>query len=160
LTSKIHLLADSGCRQLARVTSCGQRHDSLAFAPLMGQLRIARRGPGRLRTRPGRVLGDKAYSAAAIRAHLRRRNIKATIAQPAGQVASRRRRGSAGGRPPAFDPAACKQRNTVERAFGKLRQNRAAPRSTNVTSSGAEPSTSPRSGSGSATPSHDLQDTL
>jgi transposase len=33
--------------------------------------------------------------------------------------------GSAGGRPPAFGPAACKQRNTVERAFGKLRQHRA-----------------------------------
>jgi transposase len=28
-------------------------------------------------------------------------------------------------RPPAFDPAAYKQRNTVERAFGKLRQHRA-----------------------------------
>jgi transposase len=91
----------------------------------MGQLRIARRGPGRLRTRPGRVLGDKAYSSSAIRAHLRRRGIKATIPQPSGQVANRLRRGSAGGRPPAFDPAAYKQRNTVERAFGKLRQHRA-----------------------------------
>jgi hypothetical protein len=88
------------------VTSCGQRHDSLAFVPLMGQLRIARRGRGRPRTRPGRVLGDKAYSAAAIRAHLRRRCIKATISQPAGQAASRLRRGSAGGRPPVVDPAA------------------------------------------------------
>jgi len=46
LTSKIHLLADSGCRPLARVTSAGQRHDSLAFAPLTGQLKIARRCPG------------------------------------------------------------------------------------------------------------------
>ena len=125
LTSKIHLLADSGCRPLARVTSSGQRHDSLAFAPLMGQLRIARRGPGRPRTRPGRVLGDKAYSSSAIRAHLGRRRIKATIPQPADQVRARQRRGSSGGRPPAFDPAAYRQRNTVERAFGKLRQHRA-----------------------------------
>jgi transposase len=125
LTSKIHLLADSGCRTLARVTSSGQRHDSLAFAPLMGQLRIARRGPGRPRTRPGRVLGDKAYSSTAIRAHLRRRRIKATIPQPADQVRTRQRRGSSGGRPPAVDPAAYRQRNTVERAFGKLRQHRA-----------------------------------
>jgi transposase len=31
LTSKIHLLADSGCRPLARLTSAGQRHDSLAL---------------------------------------------------------------------------------------------------------------------------------
>jgi transposase len=107
------------------VTSSGQRHDSLAFEPLMGQLKIARRGPGRPRTRPGRVLGDKAYSSSAIRGHLRRRGIKATIPQPADQVASRLRRGRAGGRPPVFDPAAYKQRNTVERAFGKLRQQRA-----------------------------------
>jgi transposase len=30
-----------------------------------------------------------------------------------------------GGRPPVFDAAACKQRNTVERAFCHLRQHRA-----------------------------------
>ena len=125
LTSKIHLLADSGCRPLARVTSAGHRHDSLAFAPLMGRLRIARRGPGRPRTRPGRVLGDKAYSSAAIRAHLRRRTIKATIPEPADQVKNRVRRGSKGGRSPAFDAAAYKQRNVVERAFCQLRQHRA-----------------------------------
>ena len=125
LTSKIHLLADSGCRPLARVTSAGQRHDSLAFAPLMGQLKIARRCSGRPRTRPGRVLGDKAYSSSAIRAHLRRRGIKATIPEPADQARNRLRRGSRGGRPPAFDAAAYKQRNVVERAFCQLRQHRA-----------------------------------
>lgn len=116
LTSKVHLLADSGCRPLARVTSAGQRHDSLALVPLMGRLRIARRG---------RVLGDKAYSSAAIRAHLRSRGIKATIPEPADQVKNRLRRGSRGGRPPAFDAAAYKQRNVVERAFCQLRQHRA-----------------------------------
>jgi transposase len=116
---------DSGCRPLARVTSAGQRHDSLAFGALMGQLRVARRGRGRPRTRPGRVLGDKAYSSAAIRAHLRRRRIKATIPEPADQMKNRLRRGSRGGRPPAFDAAAYKQRNVVERTFCQLRQYRA-----------------------------------
>ena len=125
LTSKIHLLADSRCRPLATVTSAGQRHDSLAFAPLMGRLTIARPGRGRPRTRPGRLLGDKACSSAAIRAHLRRRGIKTTIPEPADQAANRHQRGSKGGRPPAFDPAAYRQRNTVERAIGKLRQHRA-----------------------------------
>ena len=72
----------------------------------MGRLRIARAGRSRPRTRPGRVLGDKAYSSSAIRAHLRRRGIKATIPQPSDQVASRQRRGSNGGRPPAFDATA------------------------------------------------------
>jgi hypothetical protein len=114
LTSKIHLLADSGCRPLARLTSAGQRHDSVAFLPLMGQLKVTRRGPGRPSTRPGWVLGDKAYSSTAIRSHLRSRGIKATIPEPADQVKNRLGRGSRGGRPPAFDAAAYKQRNTVE----------------------------------------------
>jgi transposase len=107
------------------VTSAGQRHDSLAFVPLLGRLTIARRGQGRPRTRPGRVLAGKAYSSSAIRAHLRRRRIKATIPEPADQVRNRLRRGARGGRPPAFDPRAYKQRNTVERAFCRLRQHRA-----------------------------------
>jgi transposase len=107
------------------VTSAGHRHDSLAFVPLMNRLKIARRGPGRPRTRPGRVLGDKAYSSAAIRAHLRKRGIKTTIPEPADQARHRLARGSKGGRPPAFDPLAYKQRNTVERAFSQLRQHRA-----------------------------------
>jgi transposase len=91
----------------------------------MDRLAISRRDRGRRRTRPGRVLGDKAYSSSAIRAHLRRRGIKATIPEPADQARNRLRRGNKGGRPPAFDAAAYKARNTVERAFCKLRQHRA-----------------------------------
>jgi len=56
LSTKLHLLADHRCRPLARVTTAGQRHDSLAFEALMARLRIERRGPGRPRTRPDRVL--------------------------------------------------------------------------------------------------------
>ena len=107
------------------MTSAGQRHDSVAFIPLMNRLAIARRGPGRPRTRPGRLLADKAYSSRAIRSHLRRRQITATIPEPSDQVRGRRRRGSKGGRRPAFDPEAYKQHNTVERAFCRLRQHRA-----------------------------------
>jgi transposase len=115
----------TGAGRWPRVTSAGQRHDSLAFVPLMDRLKVARRSLGRPRTRPGRVLGDKAYSSTAIRAHLRRRGIKATIPEPGDQARHRRRRSSKGGRSPAFDAAIYKQRNTVERAFGKLRQHRA-----------------------------------
>jgi transposase len=71
------------------------------------------------------MLGDKAYSSAAIRSHLRRRGIRATIPEPADQAKNRLRRGSRGGRPPAFDAEAYKQRNVVERAFCQLRQHRA-----------------------------------
>jgi transposase len=71
------------------------------------------------------VLADKAYSSKAIRSHLRRRQIKATIPEPSAQQRGRLRRGRKGGRPPAFDPEAYKRRNTVERAFCRLRQHRA-----------------------------------
>lgn len=125
LSTKVHLLADHRCRPLARATTAGQRHDSLAFEALMARLRIERGGPGRPRTRPDRVLGDKAYSSRKIRSHLRRRGIRATIAEPSDQATNRRRRGSRGGRPPAFDTAAYRGRNTVERGFNKLRSYRA-----------------------------------
>ncbi len=94
LTSKIHLAADRRCRPISRVTSAGQRHDSLGLQPVMAAIRIRRRGPGRPRTRPGRVLGDKAYSSRAIRTYLRKRRIKATIPEPADQKKNRLRRGS------------------------------------------------------------------
>jgi hypothetical protein len=69
------------------------------FVPVLEGLRIGRRGPGRPRTHPDRLRGDKAYSSRGNRAYLRRRGIKATIAQPDDQRASRKRRGPAGGRP-------------------------------------------------------------
>ena len=125
LTSKLHLAADTRCRPISRVTSAGQRHDSLAFAPLLAGIRIRRRGPGRPRTRPDRVLADKAYSSRRIRTRLRAKGIKATIAEPAHQSKSRTAKGVAGGRPPAFDPEIYKQRNTVERAINRLRAQRA-----------------------------------
>jgi len=91
----------------------------------MTALAIGRPGRGRPRTRPGNLLGDKAYSSRKIRSHLRRRGITATIPEPADQKANRARRGSRGGRPPAFDAARYKQRNTVERCLNKLKGHRA-----------------------------------
>jgi transposase len=91
----------------------------------MTAIRISRAGPGRPRTRPTRVLADKAYSSRAIRAHLRRRRITAVIPEPADQIRNRARRGSRGGRPPAFDTEAYQLRNVVERAINQLRQHRA-----------------------------------
>lgn len=125
MSTKIHLAADTAARPLSRVTSAGQRDDALGFEPVMAQLRILRRGPGRPRTRPGQVLADKAYSSRSIRSHLRRRGIRAVIPEPADQARHRRRRGSSGGRPVTFDADAYRLRNTVERAVNKLRGYRA-----------------------------------
>ena len=71
---------------------------------LLTGLRVARVRPGRPRTTPDALLGDKAYSSRATRAALRARWITAVIAQPADQAGHGSRRGSRGGRPPAFDP--------------------------------------------------------
>ena len=125
LSTKIHLAADTRCRPLSRVLTPGQRHDSIAFETVLERLRIPRPGRGRPRARPDRVLADKAYSANAIRTSLRSRGIKATIPQPADQIANRLRRGRRGGRPPAFDKDIYKTRNVVERTINKLRETRA-----------------------------------
>ena len=122
LTSKIHLAADARCRPIARITTAGHRHDSLAFAPLMAAIRIGRRGPGRPRTRPGQVRADKAYSTRAIRAYLRRHRIRAVIPEPADQTRNRAARGRGGGRPPVFDAETYRHRNTVEHAINKLEE--------------------------------------
>src|SRR6266508_4273323 len=82
-----------------------QRGDSPQFIPVLGRIRVARVGGGRPRTRPDRVLADKAYTSRANRAYLRRRGIAACIpSKAADQDAHRRAKGSKGGRPPAFDP--------------------------------------------------------
>ena len=68
------------------------------------------------------VLADKAYSSRAIREHLRKRGIRVVIPVNADQRSHRLRRGSRGGRPPAFDRETYKQRNTVERCINRLKQ--------------------------------------
>jgi transposase len=125
LTTKIHLVADSRCRPIARVTTAGQRHDSVAFTAVMADISIGRSCGGPPRTRPDRVLADKAYSSKKIRNALRGRGIKATIPEPSTQIAGRVGRGSRGGRPPKFDKEIYKKRNTVERAINRLRGYRA-----------------------------------
>ena len=48
--------------------------------------------------------------------------MKATIPEPSTQIANRKRRGSAGGRPPAFDPDDYKNRHVVEGSFAVVKQ--------------------------------------
>lgn len=55
-------------------------------------------------------------------ASLRRRGIRAVIPQPSDQISHRLRQGRAGGRPPAFDSEAYKQRNAVERCINRFKQ--------------------------------------
>ncbi len=94
------------------------------FVQVITGIRMPRPG-GRPWTRPRRVIADKAYSTRAIRTYLRGRGIACTIPERRDQQANRRRRGPAGGRPPAFDPTAYRRRNVVERCFNRFKQYRA-----------------------------------
>jgi len=114
LTTKLHLGCEQGQRPLSIVLTAGQRGDSPQFAVVLDGIRVPRLGGGRPRTRPDQVLADKAYTSRANRRYLRRRGIKATIPSKADQDANRRKQGSRGGRPPAFDPETYKQRHAVE----------------------------------------------
>ncbi|MFJ4467488.1 IS5 family transposase [Streptomyces sp. NPDC089424] len=132
LSTKVHLASDSQARPLALHVTAGQAGDAPAFEAVMARIRVPRTGLGRPRTRPALVLADRAYSSRAIRAHLRRRGIRAVIPQPADQIGHRLRRGRAGGRPPGFDAETYKARNSVERCIARLKQWRGLAMRTDI----------------------------
>ncbi len=99
----MHLACEQGQKPLSIVITAGHRGDSPQFEVVLGCIRVPRPGPGRPQTRPDRVLADKADGSRANRGYLRRRGIRCTIPEKADQVRNRKKRGRAGGRPPAFD---------------------------------------------------------
>lgn len=120
LSTKIHALADAACDLVAVRLTAGQTGDNPQLLPLLdGYLASGYTDDGPLNVR---LLADKAYSHPSTRRELRRRRVKHTIPERRDQVATRKAKGSAGGRPPAFDAEIYKQRNTIERAFGRVKQ--------------------------------------
>jgi hypothetical protein len=139
LTTKVHLACEQGQKPLSVVITAGQRGDSPQFQVVLGRIRFPRPGPGRPRTRPGRVLADKAYGSRANRAYLRRRGIRCTIPDKADQIRHRKARGRRGGLPPAFDPEDYKARATVEMSTSPVTTAITTPRSRRIVMSSASP---------------------
>lgn len=115
LTTKIHALSDVQCSLVTMILGTGQGGDNPMLEPLIIAYRDQIGGSFRL-------LADKAYSHPSTRTRLRAARIPHTIPERSDQIARRKAKGSAGGRPPAFDPAIYLHRNTVERSFNRLKQ--------------------------------------
>ncbi len=122
MTCKIHLATDGKGRPLGLVLTGGNAADTTYFTTVLDTITVNDGRPGRPRSRPDRVLADKAYTSAANRRFLTERGIRVTIPEREDQKAGRARRGSAGGRPRNFDAHAYKERNVVERCFNRLKQ--------------------------------------
>lgn len=118
----MHALVDGRGRPLVVHAGPGHANDSPMLPVLLAALAVPRLGPGRARTRPQCLIGDKAYSSRGHRALLRSRGVRTVIPEPDDQIANRRRRGRRGGRPVSYDRDLYRNRNVVERGFNSFKQ--------------------------------------
>jgi transposase len=111
--TKVHLRAAGEKALMTCALSPGQRHEALGFAPLMAGGAVKRSGRGRPKRRPGRVVGDKAYSSGKIRAYLRTHGIRITIPHKVNEYRS-----------DPFARVLYRLREQMERLINRLKQNR------------------------------------
>lgn len=103
------------------VVTGGQRNGGAMLKETLEDIYVPRHA-GRPRTTPDAVLADRGYTSGVNRAYLRGRHITTVIPEKSNEIAARKKKGSAGGRPPAFDTEAYKGRNVVERSFNSVKQ--------------------------------------
>ena len=110
--TKTHLLTDGNGVPLALALSGAQAHDSKFFDVLMAGPRLQGK-TGRPRTRPDKLVADKAYSATRIRRELRRRGIGIVIPTKSNERGRR------------FDQQTYEERGKIEQRNGWLKEWRA-----------------------------------
>lgn len=113
-TTKIHLRIDRAGKPLAFTLTPGQRQEATQLVPLLEGRRVSCPS-GHRRWRPDRVIGDGGYTGRRIRGYLRRHRISAVIKRQKRE----HRRGT------RFDRAIYRERNVIERLFGRLKEQRA-----------------------------------
>jgi transposase len=112
-STKVHLRAEGGGKLMTLVLTPGQRHEAVAFEPLMASGAVQRPRGGRPKRRPRRIAGDKAYSSRKIRQYLRSHGMRITIPRKQNEH-----------RTGPFDRAIYRLRERVERLINRLKQNR------------------------------------
>ena len=89
----------------------GQRHEAMVFEQLLESGAVKRRGPGRPKRRPHRIMGDKGYNSRRIRRYARQHGIRITIPRNEGRTGP-------------FDRAMYRLRNRIERLINRCKQFR------------------------------------
>jgi transposase len=106
-STKIHLRCEAGGKPMVFVLTGGERHEQPWLPALIERGAVKRPGRGR----PARIAGDKGHSSPTIRRYLRERRIGVVIPTKVDEVPD-----------PAFDRAAYRERNVVERLINRLKQ--------------------------------------
>jgi hypothetical protein len=75
-STKVHLCAKGEGKLLTLLLTPGQRHEAIVFAQLMAGGAVKRRGQGRPKPRPHRLVGERAYSSRQIRQYVRPHGIR------------------------------------------------------------------------------------
>jgi transposase len=91
----------------------GQRHETKVFEQLLETGAVKRRGPGRPKCRPHRIIGDKGYSSRRIRRYARQHGIRITIPRKQHECHTG-----------PFNRALYRLRNRIERLINRCKQFR------------------------------------
>ena len=95
------------------VLTPGQRHEAVAFEQLLESGAVKRRGPGRPKRRPHRIVGDQGYSSGKIRQYARQHGIRITMPRKRNEC-----------RTGPFDRARYRLRTRIERLINRCKQFR------------------------------------